>query len=303
MRNATMMMAALLALVVPAGAQQDEKDKRPNPSKSRTCEPCEIRAYLLNKDRATINIVGITALLVLDGTDGADVLVPLQVVTTKTGEKNALQSSRAPRELEGTSYSVSLITIYPEGSRESEAKDADRRLANAGPQEPDGKARVTPAGTDRSRFTLEGPYFKADLTSEQVGTMTCKATVRFTINGSMHTAKGFSCALSKGSRIHGASCQRVAAECQEVERHLKAGEMDKATIAVDRMSASLSEPCGEPGCDRVRHGCAFCCRELRAAISSGNREQALLDLDVLKARCSDDGACLKPESTRDGDRK
>jgi hypothetical protein len=175
-------------------------------------------------------------------------------------------------------------------------------VANGGLQEPEGKARVAPAETDKPRFTLEGPYFKADLTPEQVGTLTCKASVRFTINGSMHTAQGFSCTYAKEGRMHGASCQRLAAECQEVERHLKAGEMDKAMIAVDRMSASLSEPCGEPGCDRVRHGCAYCCKDLRATISSGNREQALEALNVLKAQCSD-GGCLKPESKRDGDRK
>jgi hypothetical protein len=194
---------------------------------------------------------------------------------------------------------VSLIAVYPEASRESEARDADRRVANGGPQEPDGKARVSRGETDKSRFTLEGPYFKADLTPEQVGTLTCKASVRFTINGSMHTAKGFSCALAKGSQMHGASCQRVAAERQEVERHLKAGELDRAAIAVDRMSATLSEPCSQPGCDRVRHGCAFCCKDLRAAISSGNREQAL---DALKDQCSD-GACSKPESKGNGERK
>jgi len=302
MKTVAMTAATLLALMVPLWARQNNQEKPGDSAKSEGSAPCEIRAYLLNQERATVNIVGITALLVLEGKEGVDVLVPLQVITTKTGEKNVRHSSRAPRELEGTRYSVSLITVPPEGSRKSEANDADRRVANSSSQEPNGKATASPVEADKDRFTLEGPYFKADLTREQVGALTCKVSIRFTINGSLHTAKGFSCCLAKGGRIREASCQRVAAECQAVERHLKAGEMDKAAVAVDRMAASLSEPCAETRCDRVRHGCSSCCMDLRAAIASGNREKALEALEAFKAQCSD-GTCSKPESKGDGDKK
>jgi len=299
MRNVVMTMAALLALVGSAWARQNAKEKRGDSSTPEASDTCELRAYLLNKERETINIVGVTALLVVDGKDGADVLIPLQLVTTKTGEKNAVHSARAPRVLEGTAYSVSLITVKSDGSRRSEGSDADRRTAQGVPQEPSRKPPASSDEADKAPFILEGPYFKADLTREQIGAFSCKASVRITIHGAIHTAKGFSCALAKEERITAARCPRVAACCQEVERHVKAGEMNKAADAVDHLSASLSEPCGEACCNQIRHGCASCCNDLRAAISSGKREQALEALETLKAQCCP-GASPKSELKPDG---
>lgn len=276
MKTFAMSAAAVLALVLPGWAQQNGKDP----------ETCEIRAYLLNKERQTVNIVGITAMLIVEGKEGAEVRIPLQVVTTKTEEKKPLHSFVAPREVEGTEFLASLITIHSQASRRSEANDADRRLAKAPTQEPLGKLESAQAESDRKRFALEGPYFKADLTREQLGAFTCQAGVRFTIQGETRTAKGFRCALSKGNSSPEASCKPLAEECNQIERHLKANEMDKAAAAVDRLSASLCEPCGDAPCQRARHGCASCCKELRAAISSGNREHALTALAALRSECS-----------------
>jgi len=301
-RTIAMMSAALFGLVAPGWAQQNEKEKSGDSPKAAVAEPCEIRAYLLNKERSTINIVGVTALLVAEGKDGNDVLIPLQVVTTKAGEKYALRSSATPRTLEGTAYSVSLITVPADGHRRSEGKDADGRVAKGAAQEPAGNQTDASNEADRTRFTLEGPYFKADVTAEQLAGLTCKASVRFTINGSMHSAKGFSCAAFRGGMSQGTTCPRLAAECDEIGRHLKAGEMDKATIAVDRLSASLSTPCGDAGCQHARHGCASCCKDLRAAIASGNREKSLEALEALKAQCST-CAASKDDSKKDGDKK
>ena len=106
-KTIAMMAATLVALAGPVWAQ----DKSGDSAKAAVPQTVEVRAYLLNKERATINIVGITALLVVEGKDGADVLIPLQVITTKTGEKYALQSSRAPRELEGTASRHDLFRL------------------------------------------------------------------------------------------------------------------------------------------------------------------------------------------------
>jgi hypothetical protein len=277
MKTLAMSAAAVLALILPGWAQENGKDK---PAVSETCE---IRAYLLNKEKQTVNIVGITAMLVVEGKEGVDVRIPLQLVTTKTEGKTPLHSSIAPREVEGTEYFASLVTIHPDGHRRSEANDADRRLAKAPTQDPLGKLESAQAESDRKRFALEGPYFKADLTREQLGAFTCQASVRFTIQGENRTAKGFRCGLSKSSE---STCKPSAEECNQIERHLKANEMDKAGAAVDRLSASLCEPCGDAPCQRARHGCASCCKEIRAAISSGNREKALVALEALKSQCS-----------------
>jgi hypothetical protein len=88
-------------------------------------------------------------------------------------------------------------------------------------------------------------------------------------------------------------CHRLANECSQVERHIKSNEMEKAGVIVDHMSASLCEPCGEAPCQHARHGCASCCKELRAAITAGNREKALAALDELKSQCS---SCKSQES-------
>ncbi len=279
MRTVAMMAATLFGLAAPVWAQQNEKEKSGESKKAVVSEPCQIRAYLLNKERATINITGITAMLVVEGKDGSDLLIPLQVITTKTAEKYALRSSSPPRELEGTAYSVSLVTVQANGSRRSETE-------KGAVQEPDGKKPVSPNDADKNRFTLDGPFFKADLSAEQLAAFTCKATVRFTIDGSIHSAKGFRCIVAKTGMVSGAPCPRMAAECEKVEHHLKAGEMDKATVAVDRLSACLSEPCGDAGCQHAKHGCASCCKDLRAAISSGNREKSLEALEALKSQCS-----------------
>jgi len=284
------MAAVLLALVTPGWAQQNGKETSGAP------ETCEIRAYLLDKVRETVNIVGITAVLIVEGKEGAELQIPLQVITTKTGEKNALSSSRAPRTLEGTEYFVSLIRLPSEGSRRSEAGDADRHVAKGIPKDLQDKQQVSPAESDKTCFTLEGPYFKADLTQEQLGAITCEARVRFTIKGTNHTANGFSCSLSKRSSTEALHCQRLADECHQIERHLKANEMDKALVVVDRLAASVCGPCAEKKCNHAQHGCKTCCKDLRAAVSGGMREKALEALEALKAKCS---ACLetpKPES-------
>lgn len=300
MKNVAMSAAAVLVLVGAGWAQQNGKDNPGDSSKPAVSETCEIRAYLLNKERQTVNIVGITAMLIVEGKEGAEVRIPLQVVTTKTGEKGALHSSIAPREVEGTEYFASLITVRPHANRRSEANDADRRVAKAPTQEPQGKQES--AESDRNRFELEGPYFKADLTREQLGAFTCQASVRFTVHGEIRTAKGFSCALSKGNSTPESICKRLAEECRQVERHLKANEMDKAGVVVDRLSASLCEPCGDAPCQRSRHGCASCCKDLRAAIASGNREKALTALEALKSQCSPCSSS-KAEPKTNGDSK
>jgi hypothetical protein len=301
MRNVATMAAVLVALVGPAWAQQAGKDLAGSSSKSAAPEPCEIRAYLLDKERATVNIVGITAMLIVEGKDGVELLIPLQVITTKTGEKTALRSSRTPRELEGTAYSVSLVTVPSAGSRRSEAGDADRRTAKDGPSAPTGKKQDAPADCDNNEFTLEGPYFMADLTREQLAAFTCKASVRFAIKGANHMARGFSCTISKGSS-QGSMCKPMTETCAQLERHLQANEMDKARADLDHLSASLTEPCSEAACQHARHGCASCCTELRAAVSAGNREKALEALHALKSNCS---PCAAPdkESKTNGDRK
>lgn len=291
MRNVAMMASCLLALAAPSWGQQNGKGKSGAP------EPCEIRAYLMNKDRQPVDIVGITAILLVEGKDGAELRIPLQAVTPKAEERSGLHSSTAPREVEGTEYFASLIAAPSYGNRQSESDDADRRLAKGSTQESPAKQETAPVESDRNHFSLEGPYFKADLTREQLGALTCRTGVRFTIKGENRSAKGFSCVVSKGSASRGEGCQRLAEECDQVERHLKAGEMDKAGAVVDRLSASLCEPCGEVPCRRARHGCASCCKELRAAISAGNREKALTVLEALKSPCS------KTELKANGDQK
>ena len=291
MRNIAMMASCLLALAAPSWGQQDGKDKSGAP------DPCEIRAYLMNKNRQPVEIVGITAILFVEGKDGAELRITLQAVTPKAEEKSGLPSSTAPREVEGTEYFASLIAVPPYGNRRSESEDADRRLAKGSIPEPQLRQENAPAELDRNRFALEGPYFKADLTREQLSAFTCQAGVRFTIKGETRTARGFSCALSKGNGTAAGRCPGLAEECNQVERHLKAGEMDKAVAVVDRLSASLCEPCREVPCRQARHGCASCCRDLRAAISAGNREKALTALEALKSQCS------KPELKTNGDRK
>jgi hypothetical protein len=295
MRTVATIASCLLVLVAPLGAQQKGKDKPEESSKPGACETCEVRAYLLNKERAAVDIEAITAVLVIEGKDKTDLLIPLERTTPKTGERNSFPSSKAPREVEGTAYFASLITVHGDGGRRSEADDADRRLAK-------GLAQDLPAEVDKSRFTLDGPCFRANLTQEQVASLTCNTGVRFTIKGSVYTARGFSCSLSKGDAARGVMCQRVADDCSLLERHLKANEMDKAGTLVDRMSASLSAPCGEAACQSARHGCTSCCKDLRAAISAGNREKALEVLSVLKSQCS---PCTpsKSGSKTDGDRK
>jgi hypothetical protein len=296
MRNVAMIASCLLASVAPLWAQQNGKDKPGDSSKPGAAETCEIRAYLLNKERGAVGTEGITAVLVIEGKDGSDRLIPLERVTPKSGEKKSLHATRPPREVEGTAYFATLITVHPDGSRRSEGDDADRRLAQ-------GLAQDLPADSDKNRFTLDGPYFKANLNPEQLGAFTCQASVRFTIDGVNHTARGFSCALSKGNMKQGALCQRIADECHLIERHLKANEMDKAGVVADRLAASLCEPCCEPKCDLAQHGCKSCCKNLRAAISSGACEKALEALEALKVKCS---SCLgnsKAESKPDVEKK
>jgi len=297
MRNVVTMTAVLLALVSPGWAQQNGKDNPGASVKPEAPETCEIRAYLLNKTRETVNIIGISAVLIVEDKNGTELLIPLQVITTKTGEKNALQSNRAPRVLEGTEYFVSLVTVPSDGSRRSEASDADRRLAKGIPQDLRGTPPVSPAECDKDSFTLEGPFFKADLTREQLGAFTCEARVRFTIKGANHAARGFICSLSKGISTGGALCPRLAEECHQIERHLKAGEMDKALVVVDRLAASVCGPCAEKKCNLAQHGCSACCKDLRTAISAGKCEKALEAFEALKAKCS---PCLevkpKPEN-------
>ena len=296
MRNVAMMASCLLALAAPSWGQQNGKEK------SGSTDACEIRAYLMSKNRQPVDIVGITAILLVEGKDGAELRIPLQAVTPKAEEKSGLHSSTAPREVAGTEYVASLITVPPYGNRQSELDDADRRLAKGSTQESPVKQETAPVESDRNRFALEGPYFKADLTREQLGALTCQTGVRFTIKGENRSAKGFGCVLSKGSASRGEGCPRLAEDCDQVERHLKAGEMDKAGAVVDRLSASLYEPCGEAPCRRARHGCASCCKDLRAAIAAGLREKALTALEALKSQCSPCSSS-KIDPRTDGDRK
>src|ERR1043165_2706342 len=115
MRNVAMMASCLLALAAPSLGRQNGKDK------SGTTDACEIRAYLMNKNRQPVDIAGITAVLLVEGKDGAELRIPLQAVTPKAEEKSGLHSSIAPRDVEGTEYVASLIAVPPDGNRKSES--------------------------------------------------------------------------------------------------------------------------------------------------------------------------------------
>jgi hypothetical protein len=106
MRNVAMMASCLLAVVAPSWGQQSGKDKSAPP------DACEIRAYLMNKDRQTVDIVGITAILFVERKDGVELRIPLEGITPKAEEKSGLHSSIGPREVEGTGYFASLITVH-----------------------------------------------------------------------------------------------------------------------------------------------------------------------------------------------
>src|SRR5688572_20241931 len=129
MRNVALMASCLLALVAPSWGRQNGKDK------AGAADACEIRAYLLNKERQSVRIAGMTAILIVEGKDGAELRIPLQGVTPKAEETSGLHSSIAPREVRGTEYFTSLITVHPYGNRRSESEDADRRLASGSAQE------------------------------------------------------------------------------------------------------------------------------------------------------------------------
>src|SRR5690242_19210324 len=99
------MICATLLLLLGAAAQEDSKAQR----------PCEVRVYLIDKDRQAVPVNGISAVLVTQDRTGAERLLPMTIVTAATGRQRAPNCVLRARPVEATPYTAALCAVSSEG--------------------------------------------------------------------------------------------------------------------------------------------------------------------------------------------
>jgi hypothetical protein len=186
--NTVLKAAALLgALMLPLQAQDPNKGA------------CEVRAYLLGKDRKPVSPNGVSASLVFEDRDGNEkTVMPMTVVSNKEEREKAPNCVLHTRVVEGTSYVAALCGVATDGRLKG--KDEAYRADHGGPRfdrdwdrgdSPDDREAVS------EKIDFEVPYFRAVVPSDHVCAPECRIAVRFMIKGEYHSTRTFPCPAGK----------------------------------------------------------------------------------------------------------
>ncbi len=255
---------ALLGLAAGVAASQEERKD----DTSKIGETCEVRVYLVDKNRKDVDLKDITASLVLEEKGKPTRTIPMVVTTPRGSEKigSALSGQKMP--VVGTDYLAELIVMK-------------KALASV----PDPKDRpLDPSEDEREAQPRSSSFFKAELTKDQEPGKDCLTSVHFMIKGEKRIATGFTCSPTGALPQGKADIARTQQELRTLEKAISEHDMDKAKMSAARLCEGLQASAGKEG---HQGECREICAELKTAIDAGNRDKALKLVEKCKKKTED----------------
>jgi len=267
----------LLALGAPVFGQD-----RPNNPK-----PCEVRAYLMDKDRKAAPMNGISAVLVTEDQSGKEQRIPMTIVTAQEKQSKAPHCALRSAPVEGTPYTVAVCALGGDGRR----RPQPARDETGGPKiQDDGRAAEDGPG-QRTVVDFDVPYFRGEIPADHRCGPGCKMSIRFTIGGNYHSTKSFPCAATWKSDAP--TCclhHQLEAECAELKSHLGANQKQAALADLDRVSAGLERHDARAKNGSNRQACLDLVERIRTAMASDNTTEAFAATETLRDTCA---ACFE----------
>lgn len=231
-------------------------------------EPCEVRAYVLDKDLRPANPNGIHAVLITDDRGGCEKVVPMTVVGCARPDTRAPGCSLRSRAVEGTPYTVALCAVGKDGRLRS----------------PKAPSREDAADDERTTVDFEVPYFRAEMPDDHLCGPGCRITIRLTVGGTTWSTRSFPCAAN-GTRRAPTCClhHELVAESSELKRHLAAEPTGDASADLERIEAVLDR--------RVQQNpdlqdCQGMIGWIRSALADGEPARAHEAAKELQALCA-----------------
>jgi len=249
--------------------------------------PCEVRAYLMDKDQKAASLSGIAAVLVSEDQSGREQRIPMTIVTSQESRPQAPHAALRSAPVEGTPYTVAVCAIGGDGRR----RQQPARDETGGPRVHDDEPAAESNAGQRTVVNFDVPYFKAEIPADHRCGPGCRMSIRFTIGGNYHSTKGFPCA-AKWKSDAPTCClhHQLVAECAELKRHLGANEKEAAGDDLDRISAGLQRNDARAKNESDRQTCVDQISRIRSAIASDNTTEAFAATDTLKDTCT---ACFE----------
>jgi len=263
----------LLALALPVLAQD----------RSTNAKPCEVRAYLMDKDRKAASMNGISAVLVAEDQSGKEQRIPMTVVTAQESRPKAPHCALRSAPVEGTPYTVAVCALAGDGRRRRQPA----RDETGGPRVQDDGRTDEDGGAQRTVIDFDVPYFRGELPADHRCGPGCKMSIRFTIGGNYHSTKSFPCAAKWKNDVP--TCclhHQLEAECSELRSHLGANQKQAALADLDRLSAGLERPDAQAKNESDRQACIDLVERIRSAISSDHTTEAFAATETLKDTCA-----------------
>jgi hypothetical protein len=249
---------------------------------------CEVRVYLIDKQRQAVPVNGISAVLVTQDRTGAEQLLPMTIVTAATDRQKAPNCVLRARPVEGTLYIAALCAISTGGR----VKDEPYRDEGGGPATTGrDQDREPPSDAELVTVDFAAPYFKAVIPTEHRCGPGCTTSIRFTIAGSSRSTRTFPCAATwRAGAPTCCAAHQIRAEVSELKRHLQANDREKVSQDLDRISACIERRDGSARTEQRRLECVEACAEARAALTSDFEDEALSAIDRLQEKCE---ACFE----------
>ena len=252
--------------------------------RAKTATPCEIRAYLIDKDHRAASLNGVTGVLVMEDQSGKELRLAMTIVTAQENRPQAPLRALRSAPVDGTSYTVALCAF---GGDDRKGKEPSRD-ETGGPKVNQSDPPIE--GQDGGRrivLDFDVPYFRGQIPADHRCGPNCKMSVRFTIGGTPHSTSSFPCAAKWKSDVP--TCclhHQLAAECSELRRHLAANDKPAALADLDRLSAGLQRNDTRAKNETDRQACIAQIGRIRSAISADNLTEASAATDTLKDTCA-----------------
>jgi hypothetical protein len=268
--------AAWGAQATPPG--QDPKGRDAEAPRSEAAGPCEVRAYLTDKDKKPVDLREITATLTVQDKAGGKKTYPMQAVTPKASDRPETAARGEAKDIPGTPYTAELVVLRPGARHEEKAPGA--RAPEEGDRDPQGRK---PEGPGRT-----GSYFKAEIPKEDPAGEG-EVSIAFTIKGETRTVAGWNLTSWAMAGGHAAMMDCLA----EVERHLRAHDMEKARAAGEKLFQGLQHgaKAGKGDLNKKYDDAISPCKDLLGAIQKGNRDKAMEALNKCRSKL---GEAFKP---------
>ena len=282
-RLTALVLAALVA--APVLAQETPKKKSADLPTA-----CEIRAYYLDKDGKPTDPSDVKAAVIFETKDGKSRTYPM-TLTEPSKEKADVPPCRF-LPVEGTSYRMAVGTICTDASAPGGNAQYDKPFLKPLPVVIEPADRTNPEKPE-SAFT-KTPYFRAYLNEQAIEELTAvpytDAFIQFKIRNEVHKTKCFTTVTGVPATASGL----VEGDLKLLEKQLQANDMSSAKATMARIKENVGAIPANTANESARKEASACCQKLDAAVQSGDREKALVEIRKLREQCEKCDECMDP---------